>query len=140
MHGCLTIGSESLHSSNVILRNITFSKAHRVLWLKMRPDTPQHYENIRLENLSGTCGSFLVVKPWTQFYQPADRPDIPVSRAHDVTIQGVNVQCDNFFDVSLSDKYQLSHFTFVDNQVQDKKKAFDPNLIPSTTVRNTTIK
>ena len=139
VHGCLTIGSESLHSSNVILRNITFDKAHRVLWLKMRPDTPQHYEHIRLENLSGTCGSFLVVKPWTQFYKPGERPDMPVSRAHDVTIQGVDVQCDNFFDVSLSDKYQLSRFTFIDSKVKDKKKAFNAKLIESTTVKNLVI-
>ena len=139
VHGCLTIGSESLHSSNIILRNITFSKAQRVLWLKMRPDTPQHYENIRLENLSGTCNSFLVVKPWTQFYTPGDRPDMPVSKAHNVTIQGVDVESNNFFDVSLSDKYQLYDFTFTDNKVKDKKKAFDPQLIEQTTVRNMTI-
>ena len=139
VHGCLTVGSESLHSSNVVLRNIEFQKAHRVLWLKMRPDTPQHYEYIRLENLRGTCGSFLVVKPWTQFFAPCDRPDMPVSRAHDVVIQDVDVQCDNFFDVSLSDKYQLSRFSFLDSHVKDKKKAFDKQLITATTVRKLVI-
>ena len=40
VHGCLTLGSESLHDRNVILRRCTFTDANRVLWLKMRPDTP----------------------------------------------------------------------------------------------------
>ncbi len=136
VHGCLTIGSESLHSSNIILRNITFDKAHRVLWLKMRPDTPQHYEYIRLENLKGNCGSFLVVKPWTQFYKLEDRPDMPLSVANDVTIQNVNVECSNFFDVALSDKYALRNFSFLNSTVKDKKHAFDANMITNTKVSN----
>lgn len=136
VHGCLTIGSESLHSYNVVLRNITFDKAHRVLWLKMRPDTPQHYEYIRLENLQGNCGSFLVVKPWTQFYKLEDRPDMPVSVANDVTIQNVNVECTNFFNVSLSEKYILRNFSFLNSTVKDKQKAFDAALITNTKVSN----
>lgn len=136
VHGCLTIGSESLHSHNVIVRNITFDKAHRVLWLKMRPDTPQHYEYIRLENLKGNCGSFLVVRPWTQFFAPGDRPDMPLSQCNDITIKNIDVDCTNFFDVGLSDKYALSRFSFIDSKVRDKKKAFDANMITDTKVSN----
>lgn len=136
VHGCLTIGSESLHSYNVIVRNITFSQAHRVLWLKMRPDTPQHYEHIRLEHLSGNCGSFLVVRPWTQFFTPGDRPDMPLSQCNDVTIKDIDVTCTNFFDVGLSEKYALRRFTFQDSKVRDKKQAFDPNMIEDTKVKN----
>ena len=44
VHACLTLGSESLHDWNIVLRDCTFTDANRVLWLKMRPDTPQHYE------------------------------------------------------------------------------------------------
>lgn len=140
VHGCLTIGSESLHSYNVVLRHITFDKAHRVLWLKMRPDTPQHYEYIRLEDMKGNCGSFLVVKPWTQFFKPGDRPDMPLSVCNDVVIQDVDVECDNFFNVSLSDKYALRNFSFFDSRVKDKKKAFDASLIEGTKVRGLDIK
>ena len=47
VHGCLTLGSESLHNRNVILRRCKTTNADRVLWLKMRPDTPQHYDTVR---------------------------------------------------------------------------------------------
>ncbi len=139
VHGCLTIGSESLHSHNVILRDITFNKATRVLWLKMRPDTPQHYEYIRLERLKGNSGSFLVIRPWTQFYAPGDREDMPLSQCNNITIQDVQVECSNFFDVGLSEKYALRDFTFERCQVKDKKHAFDASLIPGTTVKDVVI-
>lgn len=61
VHGCLTLGSESLHDRNIVMRRCTFNDANRVLWLKMRPDTPQHYEYVSLDDLSGHCGSFLVI-------------------------------------------------------------------------------
>ncbi len=51
VHGCLTLGSESLHDRNVVLRDCTVDQANRVLWLKMRPDTPQHYEFITVEDI-----------------------------------------------------------------------------------------
>ena len=46
VHGMLTLGSESLHDRNIILRNCNSRNANRVLWLKMRPDTPQQYEYV----------------------------------------------------------------------------------------------
>lgn len=139
VHGCLTIGSESVHDWNIILRNTSFAHTDRVLWLKMRPDTPQHYEKIRVENVTGTCGSFLVVRPWTQFFKPGDRTDMPLSQCNDITIRGIDVDCTNFFDVGKSDKYALKNFTFQNCKVRDKKKAFDPSLIEGTVVENVSI-
>ena len=68
VHGCLTLVSESVTDKNVILRNCRADDANRVLWLKMRPDTPQHYEYVTIENVEGNCGSFLVIRPWTQIF------------------------------------------------------------------------
>lgn len=42
-HGCLTCGSESIHNKNIIMRHIKVDSGYNLLWLKMRPDTPQHY-------------------------------------------------------------------------------------------------
>ena len=48
-HSALTCGSESIHDRNIILRRIKINNASRLLWLKMRPDTPQNYEYITVE-------------------------------------------------------------------------------------------
>ncbi len=139
VHGCLTLGSESVHDWNVIFRNVKFDQASRVLWLKMRPDTPQHYEHIRIENVSGSCGSFLVIRPWTQFYNLEEREDMPLSRCNDILIKDINVSTENFFDVGTSDKYALENFLFVDCKIEDQKKAFDKELIENTYVKNVVI-
>lgn len=129
VHGCLTLGSESLHDRNVILRRCTFTDANRVLWLKMRPDTPQHYEYVTIEDVSGDCSSFLVVRPWTQFFKPENRPDMPLSTCNNITIRNAKVKSKNFFDVGKSDKYKLTDFTFENCVVEDEKEAFDKTLI-----------
>ena len=117
VHGCLTLGSESLHDWNIILRRIKMNNATRVLWLKMRPDTPQHYEYVTVENITGTCGSFLFIKPWTQFFVKEDRPDMPVSQCNNITIRNINVTCKIFKDVVESDKYVLKEFSYENVEV-----------------------
>ena len=136
VHGCLTLGSESLHDRNVILRRCHVVNATRVLWLKMRPDTPQHYEFVTVEDMTGQTGSFLVVRPWTQFFKPQQRDDMPLSTCNDITMRGIKMTCKNFFDVGQSDKYKLVRFNYENIDVQDQKNAFDPAIIEATTIKN----
>ena len=139
VHGSLTLGSESVYDKNIVLRNIKVSNANRVLWLKMRPDTPQHYEYVTVENITGTTGSFLVVRPWTQFFKPEQRDDMPLSQCNNIVMRNIKMQCKNFFDVGTSDKYRLSGFTFQNIDVTDEKCAFSPAVIDNTVVKNVKI-
>ena len=139
VHGCLTLGSESLDDHNVILRRINVQSASRVLWLKMRPDTPQHYEYVTVSDITGQCGSFLVVRPWTQFFKPENREDMPLSQCNNISIRNIDMKCKNFFDVGTSDKYRLVDFSFENVNVEDEKDAFDKTVIEQTTVSNVII-
>lgn len=116
VHGCLTLGSESLHDRNIILRNCHTENADRVLWIKMRPDTPQHYEYINVENITGQSKFFLFIHPWTQFYKPEQRDDMPTSRCNNITIKNNQVKSQITYDVIKSDKYILKDF-IVDSKV-----------------------
>ena len=140
VHGCLTLGSESVHDRNVIMRNCVADNANRVIWFKMRPDTPQHYEYVNVENFTGKTGSFLVIRPWTQFFKLDDRPDMPLSRCHNVVLKNIKMDCRNFFDVGASEKYDFYDFTFENIDVTDQKKAFSDKVIKNTVVKNVTIK
>lgn len=135
VHACLTLGSESLHDWNIVMRDCTFTNADRVLWLKMRPDTPQHYEYVTVENVSGQCGSFLVIRPWTQFYKMENRPDMPLSQCNNVTIRNVNVNCKTFFDVGTSDKYRLKDFVFENLNYPDSAGGIDQSMIENCEVK-----
>lgn len=115
VHGCLTLGSESLHDRNIILRNCYTEMSDRVLWLKMRPDTPQYYEYVLVENITGHCKRFLFIHPWTQFFKPEKRDDMPLSRCNNIVMRNNSVDAETMYDVKTSDKYELVDFT-VDGQ------------------------
>ena len=139
VHGCLTLGSESVNDRNIILRDCVADNANRVIWLKMRPDTPQHYEYVTVDNVSGNVGSFIVVRPWSQFFNPQKRDDMPLSECNNITVRNVKATCRNFFDVGTSDKYHLLSFSFVNVNVTDEANEFSKSLIDNTFVKNVVI-
>lgn len=128
-HSGLTFGSESVYNRNIILRRCKISNASRLLWLKMRPDTPQHYEYILVEDVTGSAKSFLYIKPWTQFFDLKGRKDMPMSYSNNVTMRNIDFECDVFFNVSRSDQYQLKNFTFENLDIRAKDGKCDKEII-----------
>lgn len=128
-HGVLTFGSESIHDRNIILRRCTIDKAQRLLWLKMRPDTPQIYEYVLVENIKGNVDNFLYIKPWTQFFDLKDRKDIPLSYSNNVIMRNINMECENFFEVEPSDQYQLRDFTFENLIIKAQNGSYNKEMI-----------
>ena len=120
-HSALTCGSESIHTYNVIFRRSTVDQVQRLLQLKMRPDTPQHYEYILLEDISGNAGRMIDVKPWTQFFNLNGEDDIRLSYANDIRMHTIKLECQTVFDIIESDQYRLSDFTFSDMNITTKK-------------------
>jgi len=142
-HGCLTMGSECVHSWNIILRNIKISKAaNNLLWLKMRPDTPQRYEYITIENIEGPVRNFLLVKPWTQFFDLKGRQDPPMSYSDHIVMRNCKVECESFFNVKQQeDVYHLSNFTFENLEITaTKDKEIDTSIIEGCTHKNVIVK
>ncbi|UKK49726.1 glycosyl hydrolase family 28 protein [Prevotella sp. E9-3] len=141
VHGCMTLGSESIHDWNVIMRNCQADNTSNVLWLKMRPDTPQHYEYVQVENFTGHCRNFLLVRPWTQFYQKQEREDMPLSQCNNISFKNIKMDCGNFFAVEGSDKYVLKDFSFENIDCKDnaKKPAFKNNPIDGMKLKNVVI-
>ncbi|MFT4223657.1 rhamnogalacturonidase [Dysgonomonas sp.] len=136
-HGVLTCGSESVHNRNIIVRRCTVNEAKRLLWLKMRPDTPQNYEYILVEDITGDASSFLYVKPWTQFFDLKEEKEIPLSYSSNVTMRNITLKCDAFFDVRQSDQYRLSNFTFENLDIQANKNLELPsNFITGFNLKN----
>jgi len=62
--GGVTLGSECVMASNVVLRNSRFEGSQSALYLKMRVDTPQFYTDVAATNLSGHAQKGLWVKPY----------------------------------------------------------------------------
>lgn len=122
-HSALTFGSESIHSYNVIFRRNKVDGPKRLLQLKMRPDTPQLYENILLEDITGNVGNMLFIKPWTQFFDLKGENDIKLSYARSVKLKNINLTCEVAFNVQKSNQYLLSDFTFENLNIKEAKKS-----------------
>lgn len=136
-HGCLTCGSESVHNRNIILRRVNITSGSNLLWLKMRPDTPQLYEYITVEDIKGKIKHFLNVNPWTQFYDLKDRKDIPLSIGDHITMRNCDCECEKYFHVKKQDdQYRLSNFVLENLHVVAKENGFSEELIENMTVKN----
>jgi polygalacturonase len=135
-HSSLTNGSESIHNRNVIMRNCKIDGASRLLWLKMRPDTPQRYEYIRVEDIKGAAKTGLAVFAWKQFFDLKGRPDIPLSYGDNVTLKNIELKCDTFYGVENDPNVRLSNFTFENLNIESVKTEVDKSLIKGVTFKN----
>lgn len=123
-HGVLTFGSESIHARNVLLRNCKVNSKTPLLRIKMRPDTYQIFENIRVENVSGTCGTIVELKPWKQFYTLEGKNVKPYGIVRNITLKNIDVSCDVFAEIKGNPDDQISNFVFENVTA----KAVDPTL------------
>ncbi len=140
-HGCLTCGSESVHSKNIIVRRLKVSSAVNLLWLKMRPDTPQRYEYISVSEVSGKVADFININPWRQFFDLKGRSDIPLSYGEHITMENCNLECNKFFDVLPDSKqYILSDFTFKNLDIAARDTSFDTSAVKVFTTENITLR
>lgn len=138
-HSVITCGSESIHTRNVILRNSTVENVSRLIFLKMRPDTPQKYEFLRLENITGTGRTCIYIRPWTQFYDLKGRSTPPVSSSENITFKNIKMTCDKFAEVGITENDSLINFTFEDMDITAKTVKLDTALFNGLTVKNVTI-
>lgn len=90
-NGMVTCGSEATIVRHVVVRNCRITGRTNLLCLKLRPDTPQLYEDILVENirLSGGAGRILQVAPWRQFFDLQGHAP-PTQEIRGVTIRNVS--------------------------------------------------
>lgn len=88
-NGLITCGSEATVVRNVTARNCVMSGSATMLTLKLRPDTPQHYERITLDGikLAGN-GRLLNVAPWLQFFDLKGQPP-PARLVNDIVLRNI---------------------------------------------------
>lgn len=134
-HGALTCGSEAIYIKNVVMRNIKVNDAQRVLWLKMRPDTPQKYEYISVENITGKARSLIYVKPWTQFFDLQGRKDVPLSYSDHISLKNIKLDCEIFFDVAVTEYDKLSNFAFENLTLKAKTPEINKAIVNGFTLK-----
>lgn len=131
-HSVLTCGSESIHNYNVLLRNAVVKDPSRLLHLKMRPDTPQHYEYVTVENIKGNVKTFLYVKGWSQFFDLKGEARPRKGLANNIVLKNINISCETAFSIEKSDLFDLKDFTFENLKI----KALKPEVENLNNIQN----
>lgn len=135
-HSAVTCGSEAIHNRNIIFRNCKVDGPSRVLWLKNRPDTPQLYEYILVENITGKADRLVFAKPWKQFFDLQGRETPPLSISDHVTFRNIELECKIFADIDVSEYDKLKNFTFEDLKITAEKGELNQSLIEGVRLKN----
>ncbi len=89
-HAALTMGSEATIVRDVVLEKSQVTGAMSVVNLKLRPDTPQTYENIRASDLvlDNSGGSLVSILPWKQYFDLKGQA-LPRSTVRNISIANI---------------------------------------------------
>lgn len=102
---CITFGSESIHSRNIIFRRAKVDKPLTVLQIKVRLDTPQIFENVKIEDVVGRAYYFVTFKSWSQFFKLTEGANIPQKSFKDIVVDGVDVECETCFNCDVDKNF-----------------------------------
>lgn len=111
-HGCVTLGSECIHAKNITIRNCVVNSNAPILRLKVRPDTPQLYEDILVENITGNAESIISLRPWRQFFDLQGSKKTPYTVVRNIIFRNINVTCNRIGDVDGNPHDEISKIYF----------------------------
>ncbi|WP_432711666.1 glycoside hydrolase family 28 protein [Pedobacter sp.] len=124
-HGTVTIGSECIHVKNLVLRNCKVENNTPILRLKIRPDTFQIYEDITVENITGTCGTVISMNPWKQFFNMDGSKEIPFATVRNIKLQNINVTCNQLGEMQGNQNDVVSGIILKDINVTARTPGFN---------------
>ena len=102
------------------MRHIKVDSGYNLLWLKMRPDTPQHYEYITIEYVQGKIFNFININPWTQFFDLKGKTDISPSSTEHIIIRKNTCTCNVFRNIKEApEQYTLADIQIDDNIIEE---------------------
>lgn len=124
--GVVTLGSEATIVRDVVAENCTVHGRVPVVHLKLRPDTPQHYEDLHYRNITlAGQGPIFEVRPWKQYFDLKGQPP-PKSIVRNVTVNGIKGSFGSFGVIQgTPGQTTLGGFTLENIDVQLK----NPNLM-----------
>lgn len=136
LHGVLTLGSECIHAKNVEVRDCEVDVNAAILRLKMRPDTYQVYENIRINGITGRCGTVMNMRPWSQFFTLEGSDEKPFGIVRDITVENVKGECNTLCHIEGNPDDKVSGIVLKDIDVKASEADKSVCVYPSVKFEN----
>ena len=138
-HGVVTLGSEATIVRDVVVERIrvigpTGPRRIEVVRMKLRPDTPQTFEDIHFKDvvLDGV-GRLISIAPWTQYFDLKGQP-APSSTVRNVTIENVTGSFERFGQIIGHENATISGIKLenIDLTLQDPELALGDRVAELT--------
>ncbi|MFP5205600.1 MAG: glycoside hydrolase family 28 protein [Acidobacteriota bacterium] len=138
--GVATLGSEATIVRDVVVENCKVQGRVPVVHLKLRPDTPQLYEEIHYRNITVEGeGPIFEVRPWKQYFDLKGQTP-PKSTVRNVTVNGIKGSFGSFGVIEgTPGQTSLSGFTLKNIDVQLKNPDLKVDQGIDVTVKNVTV-
>src|SRR5829696_6199685 len=140
-HGVLTLGSEATVVRDVLVEKSRVVGPINLVRLKLRPDTPQLYEDIHYRDitLDSTAGTILQVRPWSQFFDLKGQPP-PKSVVRNVTLSNVKGAYGSFGEIQGNPgQTEISDVTLENVDVRLKNEELRAVDVKNLKVRKVTV-
>jgi alpha-L-rhamnosidase len=150
-HGVVTLGSEASIIRNVVIENCSIPGPIPLVRLKLRPDTPQLYENIHYRGitLSGSRNAstsspiydsphaeIFDVRPWKQYFDLKGQPP-PKSTVRNVTLSNLKGRYGAFGEIAgTPGQTTLSGFHLENIHVELHDENLKLGLVSNITAKN----
>jgi polygalacturonase len=125
--GIVTVGSEATLVRDVVVQRCKATGRLPIVRLKLRPDTPQDYEDIHCSDITlDGGGTFIEVAPWRQYFDLQGQP-APKSIVRDVTISNVHGTYGSLGQIGGNPGDTISDIVFSDVNVTLKSNTLRAN-------------
>lgn len=139
-NGLITCGSEATTIRHVTVRNCRMTGRATMLTLKLRPDTPQHYEHITLDGITLAGGGRLInCAPWTQFFDLKGQPP-PSRQVNHITLRNIRGEYGSFGTLRGNPGDVLRAITFENIDVKFTGSAPNSDRLVLGATQNTVVK
>jgi alpha-L-rhamnosidase len=143
--GVVTLGSEATVVNDVVVENCQVTGKIPLVRFKIRPDTPQLYENILYRNitLTGTEDVFqdeiIAIKPWTQFFDLKGTTP-PKSVVKNITLSNIRGTFGSFGEIEgAAGQTEISDITLEDIHVNLKDGDLHADGVKNLVVKDVTV-
>jgi alpha-L-rhamnosidase len=134
-HQLLACGSEATLVRDVVVENCLAEEVNNMAMFKLRPDTPQHYEDVHFRNitLNNTRGAIITAQPWLQYRDLKGQPP-PNSIVRNISLENIKGRFGSFGTIRPNvGQTTISDILFKDIDVQLSQQ---PNLTVADEVTN----
>jgi polygalacturonase len=134
--GTVTLGSEATVIRDVVVENCRITGNLPLVNIKLRADTPQHYEDIHYRNITlAGGGAIFAFKPWKQFFDLQGQQQ-PKSVVKNVTVSDIKGSFGSFGEITGNPETTISDITLENIEVTLKSEKLNVGKVNNLTVKN----